>query len=107
MPPDHWQEQPAIATTNRKWYPLIIRVSLAASLLLGGVIIGLLISNNRQAADHEKLNQLVKAIQEKQNSDHPAANNAYSVAGTSQSPANTADMNTLSKGAEESSDQPK
>lgn len=106
MPPDHWQEQPAIATTNRKWYPLIIRVSLAASLLLGGVIIGLLISNNRQAADHEKLNQLVKAIQEKQNSDHPAANTVYPVAGTSQSPANTADMNTLSKGAEESSAQP-
>jgi hypothetical protein len=39
--------------------------AVAACLLLGGVIIGLVISNNKQSADQEKLNSIVKQIQER------------------------------------------
>lgn len=106
MPPDHWQELPVNAFGHRNWHPLIIRLSVAASLLLGGIIIGLLISNNRQSVDHEKLNQLVKAIQEKQHEVQPSENTIYPVAGTSESAANTSDNQILSKTAEESKDQP-
>lgn len=60
---------------------LVMRSIAAACLLLVGVIIGLMISNNSQRRDNEALDQLVKQIQERDRKKREAAQ--FAVASTS------------------------
>lgn len=84
---------------NTKW---LLRSIAAACLVLGGVIIGLVISNSRQQKDSATLDQIVKQIQEREKRNQqaaqvvpppvqgnlPAGDNTTSNQGTATSPEN-------------------
>lgn len=58
-------------TPTRK-YSWMLKTAVAACLLLGGIIIGLLINNGRQSAETASLNARIEQIRARQNASNPA-----------------------------------
>lgn len=58
---------------QRNQMTLLFRGAIAACLILGGVVIGLLISYSRQSPDHRQLDRLVQQMQQKENTKNTPA----------------------------------
>jgi hypothetical protein len=69
---------PAASSRKTSFRALFIG-SVAACLLLGGVIIGLLISNDKQSSGQDELNNLVKQIQQREAAKKQGSDEAQSV----------------------------